>query len=102
VAHAAFDRTTGALTAWVAPTVVPRESALGRAAGAENAIDITCMYGGHVTMTGVGAGADAVGAAIIGDLRAIARDRAAIVPAPVLVAARSMTGLSAQTFAEAV
>ena len=40
--------------------------------------------------------------AIIGDLVTIARDRAAIVPAPVLVEPREIKGLSEHTFAEAV
>lgn len=102
VAHASYDRATSTLIAWVAPTFVHYASALARAEGAENAAVITCVYGGIITMTGTGAGGDATAVAIIGDLRAIARDRAAIVPAPVLSEPRTITGLSAQSFAEAV
>jgi hypothetical protein len=40
--------------------------------------------------------------AIIADVLAIARDRAAIAPAPVLVPAREIQGFSDSSFAEAV
>jgi homoserine dehydrogenase len=102
VAHASFDRATRTLTAWVSPVVVPFASALAQTQGPQNAAVITSQYGGTLTMTGVGAGGDATAAAIVGDLRAIARDRAAIVPAPVLVEPAAIVGLSAQTLAEAV
>ena len=45
---------------------------------------------------------DASAVAIIADVLTIARDRAAIVPAPVLVPARDIHGLSDSSFAEAV
>ena len=45
-------------------------------------------------MMGPGAGGDATAAAAIGDLVAIARDRAAIVPAPVLVSPKQIAGLT--------
>ena len=53
-------------------------------------------------MSGQGAGADVTAVAIVGDLLAIARDRAAIVPAPKLLAPAGITGLSDSSLAEAV
>jgi hypothetical protein len=53
-------------------------------------------------MTGTGAGGDATAVAAIGDLVAIARDRAAIVPAPVLTEPRHIQGLTDHKLAEAV
>jgi homoserine dehydrogenase len=102
VAHAAYDRRTSALTAWVAPIYVLDTTIFARTYGAHNAAVILGQYGGALALAGEGAGSHAVATAIIADLRAIARDRAAIVPAPVLVEPQSLTGLSAQTFAEAV
>jgi homoserine dehydrogenase len=102
VAHASYVRAKGVLTAWVAPTFVPDSSPLARTAGAQNAAVVTCQYAGEISLSGAGAGGDAIAVAMIGDLRAIARDRAAIVPAPVLVEPHEIKGLSEQTFAEAV
>jgi homoserine dehydrogenase len=102
IAHASYDPARLALTAWVAPTFVAADSVFARTEGPQNAAVIACEHGGILTMTGCGAGASVIAAAMIGDLRAIARDRAAIVPAPVLVVPRATIGLSAQTFAEAV
>jgi hypothetical protein len=51
--------------------------------GANNAAVITGRYSGDTTIAGAGAGGDATAVAIVSDLAAIARDRAAIVPAPV-------------------
>jgi homoserine dehydrogenase len=84
LAHAEFDRTTSVLTVWVAPAVVPRESAFGRIEGPQNAAVITGEFSGETTISGAGAGGDATAVAILSDLAAIARDRAAIVPAPAL------------------
>ena len=53
-------------------------------------------------LSGQGAGGDASAVAIIADVLSIARDRAAIVPAPVLLPARDIQGLSDSSFAEAV
>lgn len=102
VAHASYVQAKKALTAWVAPTFVPNTSILSRTDGAENAAVVTCQYAGDVTFSGPGAGGDAIAVAMIGDLRAIARDRAAIVPAPVLSEPHEIKGLSERTFAEAV
>jgi homoserine dehydrogenase len=102
VAHAEYDRARASLTAWVAPKRVPRSSLFGRMEGPQNAALIRCLYAGDVIVSGVGAGGDALAVAVIGDLIAIARDRAAIVPAPVLVQPKEINGYSEQKLAEAV
>jgi len=84
IAHAEHDRDTATLTAWVAPIVVPRGSIFASATGAQNAALITGEHSGETGIFGTGAGGDATAVAIMSDLAAIARDRAAIVPAPVL------------------
>lgn len=102
IAHAKYDRQRASLTAWVAPVFVSQASLFARMTGPQNAAVITCAYAGDITMTGQGAGGDAPAVAMIGDLMAIARDRAAIVPAPVLVEPQEIKGLSEHSFAEAV
>jgi homoserine dehydrogenase len=102
IARATYDPQRALLTAWVAPAFVAETSIFARTIGPQNAAVITCAYGGDVTMTGQGAGGDAPVVAIISDLVSIAKDRAAIVPAPILVDPRDIKGLSEPTFAEAV
>jgi len=102
IAHAEFNRERSTLTAWVAPTFVARGSIFARATGPENAALITGAFAGTITLTGPGAGGDATAVAAIGDLLAIARDRAAIVPAPVLTEPAVIKGLTDQRLAEAV
>jgi homoserine dehydrogenase len=102
VAHAAYDRDRSALAAWVAPVFVPSSSLFSRVTGPGNAAVIAGAYAGEITMTGPGAGGDATAVAAIGDLMAIARDRAAIVPAPVLTDPQVLTGLTDLKLAEAV
>ncbi len=102
IAHAAFDRERRELEAWVAPAFVRQESLFARTVGAQNAAVITCAHAGEISMAGAGAGGEVTAAAILGDILAIARDRAAIVPAPVLVPAGSVKGLSDSDLAEAV
>lgn len=102
VAHAAYDWRRSVLTVWVAPTFVADTSLFARTAGPYNAAVITCAHAGEITLTGQGAGGDAPAVAIVSDLIAIARDRAAIVPAPILVDPHDIKGLSEPTFAEAV
>jgi len=92
IAHAEYDRDTSTLTAWVAPIVVPRSSIFARATGAQNAALITGEHSGETGIFGRGAGGDATAVAIISDLTAIARDRAAIVPAPELSSPRTILG----------
>jgi homoserine dehydrogenase len=52
--------------------------------GPQNAALITGAHSGEIGIFGAGAGGDATAVAMIGDVRAIARDKHAIVPAPVL------------------
>jgi homoserine dehydrogenase len=92
IAHVEYDRDTSTLTAWVAPIVVPRSSIFARATGAQNAALITGEHSGETGIFGTGAGGDATAVAIISDLTAIARDRAAIVPAPALSSPRTILG----------
>jgi homoserine dehydrogenase len=84
IAHADFDRRSSTLTAWVAPIEVSCTSIFGRTVGPQNAALITSEHSGQIGIFGAGAGGEATAVAILGDLAAIARDRAAIVPAPVL------------------
>ncbi len=102
VAHAACDRERQQLTVWVAPAFAPAGSFFARTLGAQNAALIGTRYAGDITLTGAGAGGDATAVAAIGDLVAIARDRAAIVPAPVLWEPHIITGLTDRKLAEAV
>jgi homoserine dehydrogenase len=102
IAHAEYLRKRSTLVAWVAPTFVPRESLLARAVGPENVAIITGEFAGKITWTGAGAGGDATAVAALGDLIAIARDRAAIVPAPVLTEPETIQGLPDRKLAEAV
>jgi homoserine dehydrogenase len=99
-AEYAYDR--GVLVAWVAPTFVPSTSVFARATGPQNAAVITGAHAGEITLTGIGAGGEASAVAAIGDLIAIARDRAAIVPAPVLKDPDEIRGLTERKLAEAV
>jgi homoserine dehydrogenase len=82
LAHAEYDRAASVLTAWVAPVAVERGSIFARTTGAQNAALITSVHAGETGVFGAGAGGDATAVAILSDLVAIARDRAAIVPAP--------------------
>src|SRR6185436_11557570 len=84
LAHAGYERATSTLTAWVAPTVVARTSIFARTKGPQNAALITGEHSGETGIFGIGAGGDATAVAVLSDIVAIARDRAAIVPAPVL------------------
>ncbi len=80
VAFARFDWAHAVLTAWVAPTVVPRHSLLGRTDGPQNAALIRGEHAGEIGISGPGAGGSATAVAVISDLIAIARDRSAVVP----------------------
>jgi homoserine dehydrogenase len=82
LAHAEYHYATSTLTAWVAPVAVARDSIFGRTMGAQNAALITGVHAGDIGVFGAGAGGDATAVAILSDLAAIARDRAAIVPPP--------------------
>ena len=82
LAYAEFDRAGATLTAWVQPKVVPLESIFGRTCGADNAAILTGRHAGDIGLFGAGAGGAATAVAVISDLLAIARDKAAVVPAP--------------------
>jgi homoserine dehydrogenase len=102
IAHAEFDGDRSALTAWVAPMVVPSASLFARVEGPGNAVVIKGNHAGEVVLSGTGAGSDAVAVGLVGDLMTIARDRAAIVPAPILKDPQTVRGLADYSFAEAV
>jgi homoserine dehydrogenase len=102
IAYADYDREHSVLTAWVAPVFVPRASLFARMTGPQNAAVLTGKYAGEITITGAGAGGDATAVAAIGDLVAIARDRAAIVPAPLLTEPARILGLDDHKLAEVV
>lgn len=102
IAYAEIDRSRLALEVWVAPRVVARTSFFGATTGPENAAVLTGRYAGTIRMAGAGAGGDATAVAALGDVVAIARDRAAIVPAPVLVNPKEIGGLDDRKLAEAV
>ena len=84
VAHAEYDRGRSALTVWVAPVQVNRDSLFGRTVGPQNAALITGEHSGEIGIFGAGAGGSATAVAALSDVLAIARDRAAIVPPPLL------------------
>jgi len=102
LASAEYDERRSVLTAWVAPVVVPRTSLFAAARGAQNAAVITGAHSGELGIFGVGAGGDATSVPIISDAVAIARDPAAIVPAPVLASPKAVVGLETRLHAEAV
>ena len=102
VASASFDRSTRALTAWVGPIELPRDSFLARTRGVDNAAIIACEHAGEIGLFGRGAGGDATAVALLSDILAIARDPAAVVPAPAMVRPSLLTGLSARTVIEEV
>jgi Homoserine dehydrogenase len=95
LAHAEYDHLRSTLTAWVAPAAVPASSIFAHITGPQNAAIITTVHAGDIGIFGAGAGGDATAVAVISDLVAIARDRAAVVPAPVLSAPRAIVGLEA-------
>jgi len=84
IAFADYDHRASVLTAWVAPVEVEAASLFGRTTGPRNAALITGVHSGEIGIFGPGAGGDATAVALLGDITAIARDKAAIVPAPIL------------------
>jgi len=92
IAHADYDAGRSRLTAWVAPIAVPADSLFARTLGPRNAAIVSGVHSGETAITGTGAGGDATAVAIIADLAAIARDRAAIVPPPCLSTPRTIVG----------
>jgi homoserine dehydrogenase len=108
IAHAEYDHVAATLTAWVAPVTVPLDSIFAATTGPRNAAVVTAEHSGETVISGTGAGGDATAVAIIGDINAIARDRSAIVPAPILRTSFEVgpshfeLGLSSLPLAEAV
>jgi homoserine dehydrogenase len=84
LAVAEYDAGRRVLEACVGPMLVASDSIFGRAVGPRNAAVITGEHSGEVGIFGTGAGGDATAVAILSDIAAIARDRAAIVPPPAL------------------
>jgi homoserine dehydrogenase len=93
LAHAEYDASRSRLTAWVAPVIVAADSVFARTTGPRNAAVVAGVHSGETTIAGTGAGGDATAVAIVGDLIAIARDRAAIVPPPRLFTPRTIVGV---------
>jgi homoserine dehydrogenase len=98
LAYADYDRPRQTLTAWVAPAIVPGESIFAWTVGPRNAAVIAGAFAGDVEMSGIGAGGDATAVAILSDILAIARDRAAIIPAPVLSIPQAILGIRNSEF----
>jgi homoserine dehydrogenase len=96
LAFAAYDRGSGTLTSWVAPRIVPRHSLFARTTGPRNAAVISGEFAGDVEISGTGAGGDPTAVAILSDILTIARDRAAIVPAPVLSVPQTIRGIAGE------
>ena len=84
IAYADYDRAASALTAWIAPIEVEHASIFARTRGPQNAAVITGAHSGDTGIFGAGAGGAATAVAILGDIAAIAKDRSAIVPPPML------------------
>jgi homoserine dehydrogenase len=82
IARAEFDYARAVLSASVAPEIVRHSSIFARTVGPENVAVITGEHSGDTGIFGVGAGGDATAVAVASDLLAIARDHAAVVPAP--------------------
>jgi homoserine dehydrogenase len=104
VAHAEYDDDRRALVAWVAPVVVPAGSFFARITGAQNGALITGEHSGDIGIFGAGAGGAPTAVAVISDAVAIARDRSAVVPAPLLTSNFVVrpSSLSNHSLAEAV
>ncbi len=77
----------------MAPIVVRGDSIFAATVGPRNAALVTGAHAGETGIFGTGAGGDATAVAIIADLVAIARDRAAIHPPPQLSTPRTIVGL---------
>jgi homoserine dehydrogenase len=90
LAYAEYDYARRVLTAGVGPARVDLDSIFGRTVGAQNVALATGEHGGDVGIFGQGAGGPATAVAIISDIASIARDRAAIVPAPQLTSEFSL------------
>jgi len=63
----------GGVEAWVHPTMIPRESVLGRVAGAMNAVEARGRMSGPTLYYGAGAGSLPTASAVVADLMELAR-----------------------------
>lgn len=97
IAYADYDVRRSALTAWVAPAIVPQDSIFAWTVGPQNAAVITSANAGDIGISGAGAGGEATAVALIADLLAIAHDRAAVLPALALSTPTIVTGLDRAT-----
>ena len=97
LAFASVDPRRSALTAWVAPAIVARDSLFARTTGPANAAIVSGRHAGDIGIFGAGAGGEATAVAVVADLLAIASDRAAIRPAPLLTMPAIVTGLERGT-----
>jgi homoserine dehydrogenase len=95
LAHAAFNRETSTLTAWVSPVVVPQTSIFGQSVGPQNVAVVTGTFAGEVGIFGTGAGGAATSSAILSDVLAIARDRTGASRPFSLVEPNEIVGLAA-------
>src|SRR5204863_477713 len=77
---------------------VGRQSLFARTMGPRNAAVISGTFSGEIEISGAGAGGDATAVAILSDILAISRDRAAIVPAPVLSVPDAILGVRSSPF----
>ena len=62
-----------AVFASVQPALVPRSSALARVEGSRNVVVVEGRFGGETAFSGLGAGGDPTGAAVVSDLESIVR-----------------------------
>ena len=67
----------GVLHAAVRPALVPTDSPLARVAGSQNIVLLRGHYGGETIFSGSGAGGGPTSVAVVSDVAAIARQRAA-------------------------
>jgi homoserine dehydrogenase len=93
VASAAYDPARRRITGWVAPIELPRDSFLARTREVDNAALLECSRAGEIGLFGRGAGGDATAVAVVSDVLRIARDPAALVPAPSLTRPAIVSGL---------
>ncbi|MGE5242635.1 MAG: homoserine dehydrogenase [Betaproteobacteria bacterium] len=93
LAHASYDEEHSRLTAWVAPALVSPDSLFARTTGPANAALVCTRHAGEIGLFGPGAGGEPTAAAVVADLLAIARDPAAVVPAPALRPPALIAGL---------
>ncbi|WP_404862113.1 homoserine dehydrogenase [Georhizobium sp. MAB10] len=78
------QRTDSGIEQRVHPTMVPKDSVIGRVDGVTNAVAIESDVLGELIMSGPGAGGDATASAVMGDIADIAKSRPGIQHGPAL------------------